>query len=119
MARAEETVTSLLQPINGDEETRVHPPGQDLIEKAMAARHWVAIGEEEQTTTSANAGRKIKDSMLSCVAVSIARHRCVALIDSRTSQSYMALETVTLCELECELALLHLELADGTKIKST
>ena len=31
----------------------------------------------------------------------------------------MAPETVNLCELECHPALVHLELADGTKIKST
>ena len=31
----------------------------------------------------------------------------------------MAPAIVALCELDCEPALLHLELADGTKIKST
>ena len=76
----------------------------------------MAIGAEEQKTTNASAGRKLKDGMLFRVAVSIAGRRVVALIDSGASQSYMAPETVALCELMCEPAELHLELADGSKI---
>ena len=119
VAKAEETATSLLQLSNEEEETKTHPLGEELIEKATAAQHWVAIGAEEPETASASAGRKIKDGMLFRVAVSIAGRRCVALIDSGASQSYMAPETVTLCELGCEPAVLHLELADGSKIKAT
>ena len=120
VAKAETTATTLLQPTNSEaEETRVHPPGEELIEKAMAAQHWVAIGAEEQKTSSASAGRKLKDGMLFRVAVSVSGRRVVALIDSGASQSYMAPETVALCELTCEPAELHLELADGSKIKST
>ena len=120
VAKAETTATMLLQPTNNkEEETRVHPPGEKLIEKAMAAQHWVAIGVEEQKTSNASAGRKLQDGMLFHVAVSISRRRVVALIDSGASQSYMAPEIVALCELKCEPAELHLELADGSKIKST
>ena len=78
----------------------------------------MAIGEEEKSQV-ASAGRKITDGMLFRVAVSVAGRKCVALIDSGASQSYMAPKTVTLCELECEPAVLHLELADGSKIKAT
>ena len=85
----------------------------------MAAQHWVAIGVEEKDTSSASAGRRIKDGMLFRVAVSIAGRRVIALIDSGASQSCMAPKTTALCELECEPAELHLELADGSKIKST
>ena len=119
VAKAEETATSLLQLSNEEDRTRTHPPGEDLINKAMAAQHWVAIGEEDPNTAKASAERKISDGMLFRVAVSIAGRRCVALIDSGASQSYIAPETVTLCELECEPAVLHLELADGSKIKAT
>ena len=120
VAKAETTATTLLQPTNSEEkETRVHPPGEELIEKATAAQHWVAIGAEERDTSSASAGRKITDGMLFRVAVSIAGRRVIALIDSGASQSYMAPETAALCELDCETAELHLELADGSKIKST
>ena len=108
-----------MQLTNQKEETRIHPPGEDLIIKAMADQHWVAIGAEEEQIMMASAGRRIKDGMLFRVIVSIARRNCIALIDSGASQSYMAPATVALCELGCEPALLHLELADGTKIKST
>ena len=57
--------------------------------------------------------------MLFRVAVSVAGRRCVALIDSGASQSYISPETVILCEIECSPALVHLELADGSKIQST
>ena len=67
----------------------------------------------------ASAGRKNKDGILFRVTVSIGGRKCIALIDSGASQSYMAPATVARCELACEPALLHLELADGTKIKST
>ena len=119
VAKAEETATSLLQLSNEEDKTRTHPPGEELIDKAMAAQHWVAIGEEDINTAKASAGRKISDGMLFRVAVSIAGRRCVALIDSGASQSYIAPETVALCELECEPAVLHLELANGSKIKAT
>ena len=80
----------------------------------------MAIGEEEEESImKASAGRKIKDGILFRVTVSIGGRKCIALIDSGASQSYMAPATVARCELACEPALLHLELADGTKIKST
>ena len=120
VAQAKATATTLMQPTkNEEDETRVHPPGEALIEKAMAAQHWVAIGADEEKISSASAGRKIKDGMLFRVAVSIAGRRVIVLIDSGASQSYMAPETAALCELECESAELYLELADGSKITST
>ena len=39
-------------------------------------------------------------------------------MDSGASQSYIAPKTVALCEIECSLALVHLELADGSKVQS-
>ena len=84
----------------------------------MAGRHWVAIGGDEAQETT-NAGRKVQDGILFRVTVSIAGRNCVALIDSGASQSYIAPETVTLCEVECSPALVHLELADGSKVQST
>ena len=117
--RAEETATSLLQLAKTVEErTRIHQPGEELLGKAMAGRHWVAIGGDEAQETT-NAGRKVKDGILFRVTVSIAGRNCVALIDSGASQSYIAPETVTLCEVECSPALVHLELADGSKVQST
>ena len=120
VSRVEEKATSPLQLSKQKEETRTHPPGEDLLIKAVANQHWVAIGEEEEESImKASAGRKIKDGILFRVTVSIGGQKCIALIDSGASQSYMAPATVARCELACEPALLHLELADGTKIKST
>ena len=45
--------------------------------------------------------------------------RCVALIDNEASQSYISPEIVILCELQCSPTLIHLELADGAKVRST
>ena len=67
----------------------------------------------------ASAGRSISDGILFRVAVSINGRRCVALLDSGASQSYIAPDTVTLCELNCIPSVMHLELADGSKIEST
>ena len=85
----------------------------------MTDQHWVAIGEDNEDTAKASAGRKIVDGILFRVAVSINGRRCVALLDSGASQSYIAPDTVTLCELNCVPVVMHLELADGTKIEST
>ena len=118
VARVEATATTLMQLSNEEKEIRMHPPDEELIEKAMADQHWVAIGAEDHATANASVGRKLKDGMLFRVAVSIAGRRVIALIDSGASQSYMAPETALLCELDYEPALLYLELADGTKIQS-
>ena len=66
----------------------------------MTGQHWVAIGEDNEETAKASAGRRVSDGILFRVAVSINGRRCIALIDSGASQSYIAPDTVTLCELD-------------------
>ena len=73
----------------------------------MVDQHWVAVGYTDQKERSASVGREIAQGILFRVAVSVAGHQCVALIDSGASQSYMAPETVNLCELDCKPALVH------------
>ena len=85
----------------------------------MAGRHWIALGDEDHHHEETNAGRRVKDGILLRVAISMAGRRCVALIDSGASQSYISPETVALSEIECSPALVHLELADGSKIEAT
>ena len=102
-----------------EERTGVHLTGEEVLQEAMAGQHWVALGEQEESDEKTNAGRRIKDGVLFRVAVSIDGVRCVALIDSGASQSYIAPETVALCELECSPAMVNLELADGSKIQAT
>ena len=117
---AEETATSLMQlATTVEERARIHRTGEDILQEAMAGRHWVALGDTDTIEEKTNAGRKIKDGILFRVAVSVAGRRCVALIDSGASQSYISPETAALCELECSPASVHLELADGSKIEAT
>ena len=119
VAKAKSTETTLLQLTKAASGARPHQPGQEWIDKAMAGRHWVAIGATSEDTAKANVGRQIKDGILLKVTVSIEGRPVVALIDSGASQSYITPETVAICELKCVPSVLHLELADGTKIQST
>ena len=85
----------------------------------MVGQHWVALGDVKDHEEKTNAGRQVKDGVLFWVAVLVAGRRCVALIDSGTSQSYISPETITLCEVECSQAIVHLELAYSSKIQLT
>ena len=49
---------------------------------------WVAVGYSDQEEL-ASVDRKIKDGILFQVAISVSGRRCVALIDSGASQSYI------------------------------
>ena len=120
MDKVQSTETTLLQLATGEKETvRNHPTDQMIIEKAMAGRHWVAIGDEDEDQAKASVGRQVKDGMLFKVAVALNGRRCVALVDSGASQSYVSPEVATLAELNCVPSVLHLELADGSKIQVT
>ena len=117
--RAEETATLLMQLTKVVEErTRIHHPGEDLLGKVMAGWHWAAIGDDE-AQEKASVGRNITNGVLFRLAVLVVGRKLIALIDSGASQSYMAPETVALCEVKCSLVMIHLELADGSKIQVT
>ena len=85
----------------------------------MAGRHWVAIGDEDEDQAKASVGRNVCNGMLFKVAVLLNGRRCIALVDSGASQSYVSPELATLAELNCVPSVLHLELADGSKIQAT
>ena len=78
----------------------------------------VAIRDKEAQEKT-NVDRMIKDGVFFHVAVSVAGRKLFALIDSGASQSYMAPEAVALCEVECSPMIVHLELANGSKIQAT
>ena len=63
--------------------------------------------------------RAVSDGILFKVAVSIAGRHRIGLIDSGASRCYMSPKTVALCELVLNPEILHLELADGSKVQST
>ena len=62
----------------------------------MAGRHWVAIGDEDEDQAKASVGRQVKDGMLFKVAMLLNGRRCIALVDSGASQSYVSPEIATL-----------------------
>ena len=64
-------------------------------------------------------GRQITDGVLLKLIVSIAGRRLIALVDSGASRCYISPEAVTSLGLDTSPALVHLELADGSKIEST
>ena len=59
MPRAEETATSLMQLSKTIEErTSNHRTGEDILQKAMAGQHWIALGDEDNHHEETNAGRR-------------------------------------------------------------
>ena len=63
--------------------------------------------------------RAVTDGLLFKVTVSIAGRQRIGLIDSGASRCYMSPETAALCELKLNPEIMHLELADGSKVQST
>ena len=84
----------------------------------MADQHWLAVGAE-QSGTMTSVERAVTDGILFKVAVSISGRQRIGLIDSGASRCYMSPETAALCELVLNPEILHLELADGSKVQST
>ena len=121
--KVEEKATSLLQPTKpGEEETSVHRTGEEILQQAMTGQQWVALGdieENEENQEKTIVGRRVKDGILFRVTVSVAGRELIALIDSGASQCYMSPDAVAICELDCQPAEIHLELADGSKVQAT
>ena len=63
--------------------------------------------------------RAVVDGILFKVTVSISGQKKVGLIDLGASRCYMSPETTVHCELDLNPEILHLELADGSKVQST
>ena len=106
---------SSTQAVNSDEKSSVPPAGEDLLKKATADQHWLAVGHD-YNDEAASVGRSVSDGMLFKVAVQISGRRLTALIDSGASRCYIAPETAAACELHLEREKLHLELADRSKV---
>ena len=98
--------------------TGVHQAGDQSTEERPPPRSWIAVGDRSTDCVS-RTGRQVTDGVLLKLTVSISGRRLVALVDSRASRCYISPETVTSLGLETSPALVHLELADGSKIQST
>ena len=63
--------------------------------------------------------RQVIDGVLLKLIISIFGQPVIALVDSGASRCYMLPEVVTSLGLQTSLALVHLELVDGSRIRST
>ena len=118
LPKMEEEATSSTQPANPVQDTSVHLTGSDDKTYKQADQHWLAI-EAENAGTLNSVERAVIDGILFKVTVSISGRRKIGLIDSGASRCYMSPETAMHCELSLNQEILHLELADGSKVQST
>ena len=65
---------------------------------------------------AAKVGRNVSDGVLFKVVVCIFGRRFTSVTDLGASQCYISLEAAALCELKLEKEILHLELADRSKV---
>ena len=98
--------------------TGAHQAGDQTSVQTPPSRSWIAVGDRS-TDCASRTVRQVTDGLLLKLAVSIAGRRLVALVDSGASRCYMSPETVTSLGLLTSPALVHLELVDGSKIRST
>ena len=97
-----------MQAVTKEEKSSVPPTGEDLLKKATADQHWLAVGHDYHDE-AASVGRSVSDGVLFKIAVHISGRKFTALIDSGASRCYIAPETAAACELHLEKERLHLE----------
>ena len=84
----------------------------------MPNRPWVAVGNST-TDCAPKIGRSEDDGILFKISVHIEGRTYTALVDSGASRCYASPVVVDTWELQYTPELVHLELADGSKIRST
>ena len=98
--------------------TGVHQAGDQTTEERPPPRSWIAVGDRS-TNYASRMGKQVTDGVLLKLIVSISGRRLVALVDLGASRCYISPEIVISVGLKTSPALVHLELADGSKIQST
>ena len=91
--------------------------GQSSVEDAPT-QPWVAVGSST-TDCAPKVGRAEDDGILFKIKIQIQGKVYVALVDSGASRNYASPEAVVDWELPGTPDVVHLELADGSKIRST
>ena len=94
-----------------------HTSGQSSGEKAPA-QPWVAVGSST-TDCAPKIGRTEDDGILFKIKIQIQGKLYIALIDSGASRCYASPKAMVEWELPGTPELVHLELVDGSKIRST
>ena len=110
--------TATAQPPTAMGVTGVHQAGGQHSTETPPPQPWIAVGDQS-TDCASRVRRQVTDGVLLKLTVSIAGRQLIALVDSGASRCYMSPETVTAVGLQTSPALVHLELADGSKIRST
>ena len=116
--RSATTETQTVQPTTTQGEAGVRQASGTSTSERQPRQSWIAVGARSTNCASRNA-RSVTDGVLLKLAVSIAGRELVALIDSGASRCYISPEAVSNLGLQTTSVLVHLELADGSKIRST
>ena len=109
----------MAQPINEEKGKADDRPigGQSSRTNALT-QPWVAMGSST-TNYAPKVGRNEDDGLLLKIKIQIQGRTYVALVDSGASKNYASPDAVENWELPSTPDLVHLELADGSKIHST
>ena len=115
----EDPETPAAQPVNVQVGKANDRPvgGQSSVEDAPT-QPWVAVGSST-TDCAPKVGRAEDDGVLFKIKIQIQGKVYVALVDSGASRNYASPEAVVDWELPGTPDVVHLELADGSKIRST
>ena len=115
----EDLETPAAQPVNVQSgEVNERPvDGKSSVPNAPT-QPWVAVGSST-TDCAPKVGRSGDDGLLLKIKIQIQGRTYVALVDSGASRNYASPEAVVEWELQGTPDIVHLELADGSKIRST
>ena len=108
-----------VQPVNTESgETSGGCTSGKSSRKQTPNRPWVAVGSST-TNCAPKIGRSEDDGILFKISVHIEGRTYATLIDSRASRCYASPIVVNTWELQYTPKLVHLELVDSSKIRST
>ena len=117
--KGEDPETPAVQPVNMHlGKTNERPVGGKSSEMEAPTQPWVAVGSST-TDCTPKVGRSEDDGVLFKIKIQIQGKVYVALVDSGASRNYASPEAVVDWELPGTPNVVHLELADGSKIRST
>ena len=115
----EDPETPAAQPVNVQMgKANDHPIGGKSSEMEAPTQPWVAVGSST-TDCAPKVGRSEDDGVLLKIKIQIQGRTYVALVDFGASRNYTSPEAVLTWELPDTPDVVHLELADGSKIRST
>ena len=109
--------TPATQPVTKEQgEASDRPTGGQSSSNEAPTQPWVAVGSST-TDCAPKVGRAEDDGILFKIKMQIQGKVYVALVDSGASRNYASPEAVVDWELPGTPELVHLELADGSKIR--